>query len=63
LFGIRFAMTNTTFNIIKKHTNFKVVLAIEDLIADVFKLGFGQKNPTYVPILKKNIRAPRKNRK
>ena len=56
-------MTNTKFNIIKKYTNFKLVVAIEDLISDVFKLGFGQKNPTYVPIIKKNIRAPSKNTK
>jgi hypothetical protein len=54
-------MSNTKFDLIKKQSNFKVVLAIKDLVADVFKLGFGQKNPTYVPIIKKNIRAQRKN--
>lgn len=40
------------------------MLAVQDLIADVFKLGFGQKYPTYVPILKKNLqqrKGPRAN--
>lgn len=35
-------------------------MAIQDLVADVFKLGFGQKYPTYVPILKKNTQTQRK---
>ncbi len=48
-------MKNTKFDLLKRRDNFKIELAIEDLVADVFKLGLGQKYPTYVPILRKNV--------
>lgn len=48
-------MKNTKFDLLKRRNNFKIELAIEDLVADVFKLGLGQKYPTYVPILRKNV--------
>lgn len=55
-------MANTKIDIIKRRNNFKMVLAIQDLVADVFKLGYGQKYATYVPILKKSKESVRNNR-
>lgn len=55
VFGVRVSTQNTEFDILKRRNNFKLVFAVKDLVADVFKLGFGQKYPTYVPILKKNV--------
>jgi hypothetical protein len=47
-------MENTKISLLKRRSNFYIDFAVEDLITDVFKLSYGQKYPTFVPILRKS---------
>jgi hypothetical protein len=62
-FGIRALMENTKINLLKRRSNFYIEIAVEDLITDVFKLSYGQKFPTFVPILRKSTKLEDRNTK
>lgn len=63
MLGIRTLMHNTKFELLKRKQNFKVDIGLTDLSIDAFKMGFGQKNPTFVPILKKKVQSSYKKSK
>jgi hypothetical protein len=53
-FGIRALMENTKISLLKRRSNYRLELAVCDLITDMFKMSYGEKYPTFVPILRKS---------
>ena len=47
--------------VLKRLKNFRIDLKVGDLKINVFQTKLGQKNKTYVPILKKNILLEEEN--
>lgn len=61
IFGLQAQLENTKIIIHKRKSNFRLEFSVDDLKINVFKLGFGQKYPTCVPIIKRSLNSKQKS--